>query len=145
MRPNYKLRSTSDLLRRMADVNLNIVGATFALQHVCDVASRAVAEELAEGFFVVGNPMFLDQGDEVSGRVARQGRLGKMRVAGNKILRAAMNVGEVTAPPAGNKNFLPDPVGGFKDDDSPPAFAGFDRTHEPGSAGAEYDDIAFLR
>ena len=38
-----------------------------------NVASRAIAEELSQSFFVIGNAMLLNERDEICGSVAGQG------------------------------------------------------------------------
>ena len=42
----------------------------FAFEHGEDVLGGAVAEELAEGFFVVGDVVLFYEGDDVGGGVA---------------------------------------------------------------------------
>ena len=44
-----------------------------------------VAEKLTQRFFVVGDAMLLDQGDEVGWGVARQRGFGKVRIGGDEI------------------------------------------------------------
>ena len=81
--------------------------------------------------------MLFHQRDEIRRRVAGQRRLGKVRIAGNKTLRSAMNVGEITSSSAGNEDLLSRALGAFEDGHAPPSFAGFYRAHEPGSSRAE--------
>ena len=68
-----------------------------------------------------------------------------MRIGGDKIFRLAMQVGEIAAAAAGNEDFLADPLRALEHCDAASALAGFDGAHQPGSTGAEDEDIEFLR
>ena len=61
----------------------------FALQHGDDVEGGAVAEELAEGLFVIADAVVLDHGDDVCRGEAREGGLCEVRVFGEKVFGAA--------------------------------------------------------
>ena len=52
---------------------LDFAGFTFGQEHFQDGLGGVVAEELAEGFFVEGDVVFLDQFDEVVGGVLGEG------------------------------------------------------------------------
>ena len=52
-----------------------------------------------------------------------------MRIAGEKILRATVNIGEVAASAAGDQNFLAAAVGVLENGDAPPALPRFDGAH----------------
>ena len=57
-------------------------------------------KKLPPRFLVISNPMLLDQRHKIRRRVARQRRLGKMRIRRNKILRPTFGVSEIaTASP----------------------------------------------
>ena len=99
--------------------------------------SGAIAEELAQALFVIGNTVLLDQGHEIGRRVARQRRLGEVRIRRNEVCRRAVKVREIAAPAAGDKNFLSQPLGAFEDSHPPSPLPGFDGTHQPGSTAAE--------
>ena len=101
----------------------------------------AVAEELAEGFLVVGDAVLLDQGDEVGGRVAGERGLGEVGVGGEEVIGAGVEVGEVAAASAGDEDFFAGAVGVFEDEDAAAAAAGFDGAHEAGGAGSEDVDV----
>ena len=103
----------------------------------------AVAEELAEGFFVVGDAVLLDQGDEVVRGVAGEGGLGEVGVGGEEVFRRGMEVGEVAAAAAGDEDLLAGAVGVFEDEGAAAAAAGLDGAHEAGGAGAEDEDVDF--
>ncbi len=47
--------------------------AAFGFEHVENVAGRAVAEKLAQSFFMIGDAMLFYESDEVGGSVAGQG------------------------------------------------------------------------
>ncbi len=56
-----------------AEEGTDVCGDALALKHGDDVVGGAVAEELAEGFFVEGDGVLLDEGDEVLRGVAAEG------------------------------------------------------------------------
>jgi hypothetical protein len=60
-----------------------------------------------------------------------------MRIGGEKILRLAVDVGEVAAAAARDENFLSQPVGVFEQCNAAAALARFDSAHEAGGASAE--------
>src|SRR5713226_6478858 len=100
-----------------------------------------VAEELPERFFVIGNAMLFDQRDEIRGRVAGQRGFREVFVGGNEIFRLAMNVGEITAPSAGDENLLPYSIGMLEHGDTPSAFAGLNRAEEAGGTAPKHQGI----
>ncbi len=109
----------------------------FGLEHRQDVARRPVAEQLTQSFFVIGDAVLFDQRDEIGWGVARQGRLGKMRIGGNEILGLAVEVGEIAPPAARNQDFLAQSVGALEHGDTAAALAGFDGAHQAGRAATE--------
>ena len=113
-------------------------------EHAGDIARRAVAEELSESFFVEGNAMLLDQSNKVGRCVAGQRRFREVWVRRDEIIRLAMNVGEIAASSARNKNFLARTVGAFDDRYSPSASSCLRRAHESRSSGPEDQDIKFV-
>jgi hypothetical protein len=119
--------------------------AALRLQHIRDVLRGAVAKKLAESFLVVGNAMLFHEGDEVGGRVPGEGGFGEVFVGADEILRATMDVREVAASSTGDKNFLADAVGKFKDRDAPSASSSFRRAKEPCGASAEDESIKCAR
>src|ERR1044072_4090726 len=87
--------------------------------------------------------MFFDEGDEVSRRIAGQGRLAEMRVLGNEVVGAGVQVGEVAAPAARDRDLLTNALGVFEHDHFATTFAGGNRAKESGGATANHDDIGF--
>src|SRR5271156_1382258 len=71
-----------------------------------DVLRRTVAEQLAQLLFVVGDPVLFHQRDEIRRGVAGQRRLREMRIRGEEMLRAAMEIRKVAAPAPGNEDLL---------------------------------------
>ena len=57
-------------------------------QHCDDLPRGSVAEELAERLFVPGDPVPIDQGDEIRRRVTAERGLGEMRVGGQEVVGA---------------------------------------------------------
>ena len=83
-----------------ADPHIDTTLRAFGQQHGDDLARRAIAEQLAECFLVIGDGMALNQRDEVSLRVAAQRRSAEVRVAGQKVVRRAVEIGKITASAA---------------------------------------------
>ena len=52
-----------------------------------------------------------------------------MRIGGEEVFYAAVEIGEVAAATAGDQNFLPQAVGMFEHRDAAAAFASFDGAH----------------
>ena len=67
-----------------------------------------------------------------------------MPIGRKKILRAGVQVGEITAAAAGDQNLLADSIRAFEQQDPPAPFPAFEGTHQAGRAGSENDDIVFL-
>ena len=104
-----------------------------------------VAEELSPRFLVVGNVMFFDQGNEIRRRIPGQRGFCEVWVRGDEVFWRAIKVGEITAPAAGDENLLAGAIRAFQKRDATPAFAGFDRAHEPGRSGAKHYRIAMIK
>jgi len=113
-------------------------------QQVDDVLRGAVAEELPEGLFVIGNAMFFDERDEIRRRVAGQRGLGEVFVPGDELLGLAIDICEIAAASAGDQDFLADAIGMLEHGDTPPAFAGFNRTEKSRGATAENKSVKFV-
>jgi hypothetical protein len=103
----------------------------------------AIAEELAEGFLVVRDVVLLDEGEEVLRGVAREGGFGEVRVGGEKVFGAGVEVGEVAAASAGDEDFFAGAVCVVEDEGAAIAPASFDGGHEAGGACAEDEDVDF--
>src|SRR5579863_5725097 len=128
---------SADFANLCVQENTHSGGAAFFFEHTQNVARGTVAEELSQSFFVIGDAMLFDEGAEISGRVASQGRLRKVRIGGEKIIRLAAQVGEIATAAAGDENLFTQTVGMFEDGDAASAFAGFDGAHQAGCASAE--------
>jgi hypothetical protein len=55
-----------------------------------------------------------------------------------------VQVREITAPAAGDQDFLANPIRAFEYQNAPAPFSGFDSTHQAGRARSENDDVVFL-
>src|ERR1700722_208289 len=88
--------------------------------------------------------MLLHQRDKIRGRITRQRRFREMRIRGKKMLRLAVNIGEVTAPAAGYQYLLPRPLGALQNHHAPPPFARFDRAHQPRCASPKNHHVEFM-
>ncbi len=77
-----------------------------AHQHFDDIFSRLIAEQLPQGFLVVGNAMALDQSDKVPLGVAAERRFTEMRISRDEILGAGIHIGEIAAPAARDQDLF---------------------------------------
>ena len=59
----------------------------FIQEEIDDLLGRTIAKKLAAGFFVIGDAVLFDEGDEIVLCVAGEGRNTKARVVGEKIIR----------------------------------------------------------
>ena len=118
------------------------IGA-LAQEHVEDVVGGTVAEELAEGFFVIRDAVLFNQGDEVLRGEAGERGLGEVGVGGEEVFRLGVDVGEVAATAAGDENLFAGAVGVLEDEGVATAASSFDGAHEARSAGAKDEDVYF--
>ena len=58
------------MLNLRIEKNGHVGIAAFGFEHAEDVACGAVAEKLAQSFFVIGDGVLLDQSNEIGGSVA---------------------------------------------------------------------------
>ena len=105
----------------------------------------AVAEELAEGLLVIGDAVLLDQSDDVCGSEAGERGFGEVRVGGEEVFGAAVDVGEVAAAAAGDEDLFAGPVRRVRGGGRGGRGGRFDGAHQAGGAGSEYYDIHLLR
>jgi hypothetical protein len=104
-----------------------------------------VAEKLAESFFVIGNAVFLDEGDEVGGSVAGEGGLGEVGIFGEEVLRLGVEIRKIATATTGDEDFLADFFGALEEHYAAAALSGFDSAHESGSAAAQNDHVKVLQ
>jgi hypothetical protein len=116
---------------------VNFGGAAFGFEHVGDIAGGAVAEKLAQSFFVVRNSMAFNQGDEVGRCVASQRRFGKVWIRGDEVFGAAMKIREIAAAAAGDKDFFACTRGTLEDGHAPTALPCFNGAHQACGTSAE--------
>src|ERR1700716_810838 len=132
-----ELRSSRDLMNLCVEEDAYAGFAAFVLKHLEDVAGRAITKHLSKRFFVIGDPVLLNQGDEIGGCVTRQGGLCEVWIRGKKIFRAAMNVCEIAAASARDENLFAQPVRMVEYSDAASALAGFDGAHQASGAAAK--------
>lgn len=125
------------------ELNAGVCFSALAEEHIEDVVGGAVAEELAEGFLVVGDAVFFYQSNEVLRGVAGERGLGEVGVGGEEVFRSGVEVGEVASASSGDEDLFARAVGEVEDEDTAVAAAGFDGGHEAGRTGAEYEYINF--
>lgn len=85
--------------------------------------------------------MLLNERDEIMLRIAAKRGNTELPVMRNEVVRIAIEIGEVTTPPAGHQDFLADLVRTFEDDDVPPMSRGGNCTHKAGGAATNDEDI----
>ena len=142
--PHHELVGPRHLLDCSLREQLNSRLAALLFQHVQNVLRGAIAKKLAQSLLVIRDAVFLDQGDEIGRGVAGQRRFGEVRIGRDEVFRRAVDVGEIAAAAAGDKNFLPQPLGAFEDGHPPPPLARFDGAHQSGSAAAENQSVIFM-
>src|SRR5258708_15619089 len=147
-RPEFRTRRAHDELRRSfylmdlrVEKNAHVCLLALGFQHVKNVASRVIAEKLAQSFLVIRNVVFLYHRDKVVRCEAGQSRLREVRIGGKKVLRSATQVGEVAPSTAGDKDLLPESIGALQHRYAPAALAGLDGAHQSRRAATENDCI----
>jgi hypothetical protein len=112
-----------------------------ACEEVDDVAGGAVAEELAERFFVVGDAVLFDERDEVLRGVTGERGAGEVGVLREEVFGGGVEVGEVAAASAGDEDLFAESVGVVEEEGAAAALAGCDGGHEAGGSRAEDDYV----
>lgn len=141
---NHEVRGAPNVANAAIEKRRHASVPAFEFEHVRDVARRAIAEKLAASLLVVGDAMLFYQGDEVRGRISSQSGFREMRVWRDEIIRLRINVREVTASAAGDKNFLACAVRALDDRNPAPSLAGLDRAEQSGSACAQNQYIKLV-
>lgn len=136
-----KFSGTGDFRDAGVEENLDVRGTAFGFEEIANVSGGIVAEELTESFFVIGDVMFLEEGEEIGRSVTGKGGFGEMGIGGKEILGRGVDVGEIAAATTRDEDFFADAVGMFEDSYAAAAFAGFEGTEETGGAGAEDQDV----
>src|SRR5512146_1682810 len=78
----------------------------FGLEHGDDGFRSVVTEQLSERFFLIADAMFVQHGNEVLRREARQRRTAEVRILRQIIFRLGVQVGEVAAPASRDADLL---------------------------------------
>ena len=74
-----------DLIDFAVQAQLRVGLPHFGKKKIDDLLGRSIAEQLAQGFFVIGDAVALDQRDEILRRVAAERRNAEMRIGGEKL------------------------------------------------------------
>ena len=93
---------------------------------------------------MIWNSVPLDHRDDVCGRKAGEGGFCEVRVFGEEIFRAAVDVGEIAPAASGDEDLLADALCVIQQDDPAAAAACFDCAHHSGGTGAQDYDINLL-
>ncbi len=116
----------------------------FIGQHFDDVLGAVVAEQLAKGFFVIGDAVPLDHFDKVVLGKPLQRRQRKARIFAKIGGRMDAQIGEVTAPAARNADLFARGLGVIDHPYAATALSGFDGAHHTGGTGTNDQDIQSL-
>ena len=122
-------------------MDAGVGGGALGEEEVEDVVGGARAEELAESFFVPGDAVLLDEGEEVERGVAGEGGFGEVRVGGEEVFGGGVEVGEVAAASSGDEDFLARGGGVFEDEGAAAAAGGVSGAEEAGGSGSEDEDV----
>jgi hypothetical protein len=126
---------------RLAESGFDAAGGTFFEQQRDNLPGRSVAEKLAEGFLVPGDPVTVDQGDEVGRREPAKSGFGEMGIGRKEIRGGGAHIGKIAPPAAGNQD-LPARLGTMVDEeDAPSTLPGNGRAKHPGGASAHNDRV----
>lgn len=87
--------------------------------------------------------MLFDELNKICRGVAGKRRLRKMRISRKKIIGRRVQIGEVTAPAAGDQNLFTDALRALENQNPPPARASLGGAHQASSACSENDDVVF--
>jgi hypothetical protein len=130
-----------DALERCREFQHHPGLAHLAGQQVDDLLARTIAEQLPERLLVVGDPIAVDQLDEVGRRVPGQRRDREPLVGRNEAVRPRPGIGEIAAPAAGNADLLAGAAGMIEDQHGAATPARLDGGHHAGGAGPCDDDV----
>ena len=110
-------------------------------QHRHDLLGAAIAEKLAQGLFMPGDPGPVNAGDESGGRKAPQGRDRKARVGRQEPFLRRLEIGEIAPPAARDADLLPRCGIVVDDQDRAPPAPRLDRAHHARGPRPQNDDI----
>jgi hypothetical protein len=88
--------------------------------------------------------MSFDESNEIRGSVPRQRGFGEVGIRGYKILRVAIQIGEIAASAAGDQNLFAGTLAALQNGHTAPAFAGFDGAEESRGSRAKHYSIKFV-
>src|SRR5262252_1071395 len=100
--PNNKLSGPPNFTDALIQKDLNASREALFLKYLYDIGRRTIAKKLAKRFFVIRNPVLLDERDEILRCVTCQRRLREMRIRRKKILGGTVDVRKIAAAAAGN-------------------------------------------
>ena len=104
---------------------------------------RVIAEELAEGLFVIGDVVFVDQLEEVARGVKRQCGFREVWIIGEKAIRFAVNVGEVATASARDEDLAAGQAAVVEQRDAAAALACDGSAHQACGSSSQNDYVKF--
>ena len=90
----------ADVLNRGFEPELRPRLCQLLHQHGDDLFGGAIAKQLAQGLFMPGDAVPVDQRDKIPLAIAGQGGFAEMRVPRQVVLRGDVQIGEIAAPAA---------------------------------------------
>ena len=117
----------------------------FGQEHLNQVVSGVLAEQLAFVFFFVRNAVFLHEGDEILRCVARERTATKLGVVAHKVFVGGayieISVGEVAATAAGDTDFFGDFVAVIEDENFQALLCSHTSTKQTGCTGTHNHNV----
>jgi len=92
---------------------------------------------------VISDAVPLNERDEISGGETRERGFAEVRISGDEIIGSGVEVGEVAAAAAGDRNLFADTFSVFEDYYFASTFAGFNGAKEPGGSSSNDGDVSF--
>jgi len=102
-----------------------------------------IAEELAEGLFVIGDVVFVDQLEEVARGVERQRGFREVWIVGEKTIRFAMDIGEIAAASARDEDLTAGQAAVVEQRNAAAVLACDSSAHEACGSGSQNDRVKF--
>src|SRR5579872_3645134 len=90
---------------------------------------------------MVRNAVALHQAEEILGAIPRQCRLGEVRIPGEEILGACIEVGEVATPSSGDQDLSANLRVMLRHHNPASPLTGFDGAHQAGSTRPDHNYI----
>jgi hypothetical protein len=125
--------------------NGDVTLEAFDHQHVDNGFRRVIAKKLPTVFFVKGNPVLLNQPNEIAGLEFLKGRADELRVLGKKVGWTAIKISEIATTAATDSNFFSQGLCVVKHKNTKPVLPSRRCTEKSGCACADNNNIPRFR